>query len=460
MKAKSVWECTSSGYQSAKWMGRCPSCQAWNTMEESVIRPDPPAKAASRAQADPAQYERHAVNFEDLEIPEYMRSGTGMGELDRVLGGGIVNGSVVLLSGEPGIGKSTLLMQISSCLSRAKKVLYVSGEESQGQLKLRAQRLGSGGSNLYVMTATSVEHILAECDLLRPDILIVDSIQTMSCDALAASPGSISQVRESAMRFITRAKSDGTSVIMVGHVNKEGGIAGPKVLEHMVDAVLYFEGEKMRSYRIIRAIKNRYGSTNEIGVFEMTETGLAEVPNPSEMLLAGRPVNVSGNCAVCVMEGTRPLIAEVQVLVANTVFPSPKRTVNGLDYNRVGLLLAVAEKRLGLRFSTQDVYTNVVGGLHIDEPTSDMSVVMAMISGILDKPLPDDLLAIGEVGLAGECRAAADIAVRVREAHRLGFRKIVLPQRNLEAARRACGELEFIPIRSAYQALLYIRDKL
>ncbi len=459
MKSKTVFECSACGYQSAKWMGRCPSCQAWNTLEEMSVQPELPVKTAKGNRMPAPDYERHAETFENLKIPEYMRSLTGMGELDRVLGGGIVSGSVILLSGEPGIGKSTLLMQISSSLGKEKRVLYVSGEESQGQLKLRADRLGSGGPNLYVMTTTSVEHTLRECDVCKPDILIVDSVQTMSCDALSSSPGSISQVKEAALQFISRAKNDGMSVIMVGHVNKEGGIAGPKVLEHMVDAVLYFEGEKLHAYRIIRAIKNRYGSTNEIGVFEMTEQGLCEVPNPSEMLLAGRPSNVSGNCAVCVMEGTRPLIAEIQVLVSNTVFPSPKRTVNGLDYNRISLLLAVLEKRLGLRFSTQDVYTNVVGGLHIDDPSGDMSVVLAMISGILDKPLPDDLIAIGEVGLAGECRAVTDVSQRVREAQRLGFTKIILPQRNLDAAKKCCGDgVQLIGMRSAYQALLYIRD--
>lgn len=462
MKAKTVFECNACGYQSAKWMGRCPSCQAWNTLEEIRLEAElPPSKAKGNSRLPAPDYDRHAQTFADLQMPAYMRSETGMGELDRVLGGGIVAGSVILLSGEPGIGKSTMLMQISARLGQEKKVLYVSGEESQGQLKMRANRLKVSSPNVYVMTTTSVEHALRECDEIHPDILIVDSVQTMSSDALSASPGSISQVKEATLQFITRAKNEGMSVILVGHVNKEGGIAGPKVLEHMVDAVLYFEGEKLHTHRIIRAIKNRFGSTNEIGVFEMTEEGLVEIPNPSEMLLAGRPSNVSGNCAVCIMEGTRPLIAEIQVLVAPTAFPAPRRTVNGLDYNRVSLLTAVLEKRLGLRFSAQDVYTNVVGGLHIEEPSSDLSVVMALISGILDKPLPDDLIAIGEVGLAGECRATADISQRVREAQRLGFKRIVLPQGNLAAAKKCCDpSVTAIGIKSAYQALSYIRDEL
>lgn len=465
MKApKKIYVCSACDYQSAKWMGRCPSCQAWNTFVEETFAPEPSSSVAQpkyqHGMVPRDEDEAGAVSFEEMEVPTYMRSCTGMGELDRVLGGGIVRGSVVLLSGEPGIGKSTLLMQISSTLAAAHRVLYVSGEESRGQLKLRADRLGTSGKQLFVMTATSVERIMSEVDKLRPDILIVDSIQTMCAESIASAPGSISQVKETAARFIYRAKGDGTSVLLVGHVNKEGGIAGPKVLEHMVDAVLYFEGEKTHTYRVIRAMKNRYGSTNEIGVFEMTEHGLQEVPNPSEMLLAGRPKNVSGNCAVSMMEGTRPIIAEVQALSSATTFPAPRRTVNGVDYNRICLLLAVLEKRLGLRFSTQDIYMNVIGGLRIDEPAADLAAAMALISGILDKPLPDDLIAVGEIGLAGECRAVADISQRVREAARLGFTRVLLPYRCADEAKAAIGDrMEVIGVRSVYEGLRFIKEK-
>lgn len=464
MKApKKIYVCTECDYQSAKWMGRCPSCQAWNTFVEETFAPAEPAAAAPKNNYGIVPHDEDdagAVSFEEMEVPEYMRSGTGMGELDRVLGGGIVRGSVVLLSGEPGIGKSTLLMQISATLAQSHRVLYVSGEESRGQLKLRADRLGAGGRQLFVMTATSIERIMSEVDKLHPDILIVDSIQTMCAESIASAPGSISQVKEAAARFIYRAKGGETSVLLVGHVNKEGGIAGPKVLEHMVDAVLYFEGEKTHTYRMIRAIKNRYGSTNEIGVFEMTEHGLREVPNPSEMLLAGRPNHVSGNCAVSIMEGSRPIIAEVQALSSATVFPSPRRTTNGVDYNRICLLLAVLEKRLGLRFSTQDIYMNVIGGLHIDEPAADLAAAMALISGILDKPIPDDLIAIGEIGLAGECRAVSDISQRVREARRLGFARVLLPYRCTEEAKSAVGDgMEVIGIRSVYEGLRFVKEK-
>ena len=328
---KTVYICTECEYKTAKWMGKCPNCGAWNSFAEDVEEAVPAASstAPKRVSMVPTG-DNKAVGFSDLVIPDYMRQKTGLGELDRVLGGGLVHGSVVLLSGEPGIGKSTLLMQICDALGETRRVLYVSGEESGGQLKLRAKRLGVRGESLFILTETNIENILREIDRVKPDVVIVDSIQTIYSATVNSTPGSVTQVRETALSFINKAKNDGISILMVGHVNKEGTIAGPKVLEHMVDAVLYFEGERQQAYRVIRAIKNRYGSTNEIGVFEMSDKGLLEVENPSEMLLAGRPKNISGNCAVCTLEGTRPLIAEIQALVTPTAFPAPRRTTNGI----------------------------------------------------------------------------------------------------------------------------------
>jgi len=461
---KTVYICTECAYKTPKWLGKCPNCGAWNSFAEDVEEVTPGAATASTAPSRrvamiPTAQDNRAVGFADLEIPAYMRQNTGLGELDRVLGGGLVHGSVVLLSGEPGIGKSTLLMQICDVLGETRRVLYVSGEESGGQLKLRAKRLGVRGTNLFILTETNIEKILAETDRVKPEVVIVDSIQTIYAAALNSTPGSVTQVKETALSFINKAKGDGMSVIMVGHVNKEGSIAGPKVLEHMVDAVLYFEGERQQSYRIIRAIKNRYGSTNEIGVFEMTDRGLIEVENPSEMLLAGRPRNISGNCAVCTLEGTRPLIAEIQALVTQTSFPAPRRTTNGIDYNRMCLIIAVLEKRLGLKFYQSDVYLNVIGGLRLDEPASDLSVALALISSVTDRIIPDDLIALGEVGLAGECRAVANLEVRVKEAARLGFTTAVVPYRNVEKRPLEIENIRIVPIRGIYEALSLLRAK-
>lgn len=449
---KSVYICSECEYKSPKWLGKCPSCGAWNSFNEDIVREEKGSSRPARGIVSSS----HAVRLDELDMPEYMRVSSGLAEFDRVLGGGIVVGSVVLLSGEPGIGKSTLLMQISDILGSRKKILYVSGEESGGQLKLRAERLGVSGNNLYLLNETNIEAILAEADKLKPDIIIADSIQTIYSDDSASSPGSITQVRECAFDFIEKAKSYGISVILVGHVNKEGGIAGPKVLEHMVDAVLYFEGDRRQSYRIIRAVKNRYGSTDEIGVFEMTDSGLSEVANPSEMLMEGRPTGVPGNCAVCTLEGTRPLIAEVQALVSPTSFPSPRRTANGVDYNRVCLILAVLEKRLGLKFSVNDVYMNVIGGLRIDEPACDMAAALALVSSLTDRVIPDDLIAFGELGLSGECRAVSNLDVRLREAERLGFRRAVIPFRNAEK-HKSDGNIELVPVRSVYEALKILK---
>ena len=424
---KTMYVCTECGYKNAKWYGKCPSCGEFNTFEETVQ----PKESAVKLSPTNDMFRKRSARLEALDTPEYIRVGSGMSEFDRVLGGGLVNGSAVLISGEPGIGKSTLLMQLCGTVANQEKVLYVSGEESGSQLKLRAKRLEVSASELYVLNETNAANIMAEIDELQPSLVIIDSIQTVYTDLSQSSPGSVTQVRESSMLFINKAKTEGFSVILVGHVNKEGGIAGPKVLEHMVDAVLYFEGEKQHAYRIIRAVKNRFGSTNEIGVFEMTSKGLKQVPNPSEALLSERPKNVSGSCAVCVMEGTRPIITEIQALVTPTVYPSPKRASDGVDYNRVCLLLAVLEKRLGLHFSQHDVYINVTGGLYLNEPASDLAICLALISGILDRSLPDDFIAIGEIGLSGECRSVPVAELRINEAKRLGFTKIMAPKRAL-----------------------------
>ncbi len=453
---KTVYICEECGAQSPKWLGKCPHCGKWNTLTEQTIEPESVRTARRTSMA--ATGDNRAAKFADMDIPAYMRSETGLGELDRVLGGGLVTGSVVLLSGEPGIGKSTLLMQISDVLGQNRKVLYVSGEESGGQLKLRAKRLGVSGEHLYILTETNLENILSEAEKVKPDVMILDSIQTIYSDNANSSPGSVSQVRECALTFINKAKSEGISMLLVGHVNKEGGIAGPKVLEHMVDAVLYFEGERQQAYRIIRAVKNRYGSTNEIGVFEMTDRGLDEVVNPSEMLLSGRPKNVSGNCALCTVEGTRPLIAEVQALVTPTVFPAPRRTGNGVDYNRMCLILAVLEKRLGLKFYQNDVYMNVIGGLSIDEPAADLALAASLVSSLTDRVVPDDLIIIGELGLAGECRAVTNLELRVREAARLGFTRAIVPFRNVEKRKIAVDGMTVIPVKGLYEVIKELKE--
>ncbi|MBP3919026.1 MAG: DNA repair protein RadA [Clostridia bacterium] len=463
MKApKSIYVCTECDYQSTKWMGKCPSCGAWNTFEEQEISDlDSADKGPGRAAARHALFSTavdtgaDAVVIDDLEMPSYMRTETGLGELDRVLGGGLVLGSVVLLSGEPGIGKSTMLMQVSATLGKSCRVLYVSGEESQGQLKLRAKRLDIHGANLYLCIETNIRNIIKQTDKLKPNVLIVDSIQTIYNDEINSAPGSVTQVKEAAMALIHKAKNEGISVLLVGHVNKEGGIAGPKVLEHMVDAVIYFEGERQQTYRIIRAIKNRYGSTNEIGVFEMTDTGLSEVENPSEMLLSGRPQGISGNCAVCVIEGSRPIVAEIQALVTQTFFPSPRRSSTGIDYNRLQMILAVLEKRLGLRFSANDAYLNVIGGLRLDEPAADLAVALSLISSLKDKVLPDDMVAIGELGLAGEVRAVGGIEQRVRECARLGFSRIVIPKKNAEMKPMHIAGVELFAAGSIYDTISF-----
>jgi len=448
---KTVYVCSECEYKSPKWMGKCPHCGSWNSFVEDVINDEMKTKQAKYTAVTASS---DAVLYANLEMPSYIRSSTNIKELDRVLGGGIVDSSVVLIAGEPGIGKSTLLMQICAALSDDNTVLYVSGEESGSQLKYRAKRLGledSRENKLYILTETVLDNVIAQIEKISPSFIIIDSIQTMYSADVSSSPGSITQVKESAMRLIELAKSKGISVLLVGHVNKEGSIAGPKVLEHMVDAVLSFEGDREQIYRIIRSTKNRFGSTNEIGVFEMMDYGLREVENPSEMLLAGRPTNISGNCAVCVVEGSRPIITEIQALAGKTVYPAPKRTSNGIDYNRLYMLLAVLEKRLGLRFSQNDVYINVVGGLRFEEPAADLALACALISSIKDVPCDDEMIAIGEIGLAGECRAVNGIEIMVGEAIRLGFTKILVPYRNYEKMKKSKFDAEIIPIRGIYE---------
>ena len=454
MKEKKVYVCESCDYQSPKWMGQCPSCKKWNTFVEETYQP---VTVAKNQRTSVISDMSEPVLFGEMEMPKYIRVKTGTSELDRVLGGGIVKGSVVLLAGEPGIGKSTLLMQICSQLSE--RVLYVSGEESKGQLKLRGERLEINGEGVYFLTETNVDSVLNHAEKLKPEIVIIDSIQTMFDPNCTSIPGSINQVKECAVKLIAKAKSQGISIILVGHVNKEGIVAGPKILEHMVDAVLYFEGERIQSYRIIRAIKNRFGSTNEIGVFEMSDKGLVEVPNPSEMLLSGRPVGVSGSCAVCVMEGSRPIIAEVQALVTPTTFPAPRRTSNGVDYNRLCLLLAVLEKRLGLKFSQCDIYLNVVSGLRLDEPSVDLAVALALISSMKDIPIPQNVIAMGEIGLAGEVRTITNLKKRINESYRLGFDTIAIPEKSMDEKIKIPSGVSLIPIEAVYDALSLFKER-
>ena len=420
-KTKTIFYCTSCGNESPKWMGRCPGCGAFNTMEEHIEKPVP----AGRAKAAPVGQSRKPMRLREVRSDGEIRFSTGMGELDRVLGGGAVAGSLVLVGGAPGIGKSTLLLQICSSLCKGRKVLYISGEESERQLKLRAERLNVDPDELYILSETRLSDIVAAAEDLEPDILIVDSIQTLYNEENESSPGSVSQVK-------TLSKSQGITVFVVGHINKDGNIAGPKVLEHMVDCVLYFEGDPNTSYRLLRAAKNRFGSTNEIGVFEMLDVGLAEVPNPSQMLLEGRPEGASGTCVACVMEGTRPVLAEVQALVSKTTFNVPRRTSDGFDFNRAVLLMAVAEKRAGMKLSLFDAYINVIGGLRLDEPGADLPVVLAVASSYRDTPIADDLVAIGEVGLTGEIRSVSHMNQRLAEAARLGFKRCIIPKGGAE----------------------------
>lgn len=421
-KLKTVYVCNECGQQVAKWCGQCPSCGSWNTLEEEVFNTD--------AKKTVAYSNINALKLSQISKSTEHRFDTGTEELNRVLGGGLVKGSIVLLSGDPGIGKSTLVLQTTQTLGADKKVLYVSGEESPHQIKLRAGRLGVTSDNLYILSDTDAEAVCEYIKNEKPDVVIIDSVQTMSISAINSLPGSISQVRECANLFMRVSKSLDIPIILIGHVNKDGNIAGPKVLEHIVDCVLYFEGEKNIAYRILRAAKNRFGSTNEIGVFEMKDIGLVEVKNPSQALISGKPVNVSGSCIACVMEGSRPILAEVQGLVSQSGFGNPRRSSNGFDYNRMSMIIAVLEKRAGYYLGTSDVYVNVAGGLRIDEPASDLPVALSLISSLKDVVLRDDCIAFGEIGLAGEIRAVSFADMRVREAMRLGFKKCILSKHN------------------------------
>ena len=427
-KTKSVFFCTNCGNETPKWMGRCPSCGAFNTMEEHIEKPTAPGKVKSA----PVGMSHRPQRIREVNSDGEIRFSTGMGELDRVLGGGAVAGSLVLVGGAPGIGKSTLLLQICNSLCSGRRVLYVSGEESERQLKLRTERLGVSPEDLYILSETRLSDIVETVDEMKPDILIVDSIQTLYNENNDSSPGSVSQVKDCTMTMMQLSKAQGITVFVVGHINKDGNIAGPKVLEHMVDCVLYFEGDPNTSYRLLRAAKNRFGSTNEIGVFEMMDTGLEEVPNPSQMLLEGRPEGASGTCVACVMEGTRPVLAEVQALIAKTTFNVPRRASDGFDFNRAVLLMAVAEKRAGMKLSAFDAYINVIGGLHLDEPGADLPVALAIASSYRDVSIADDLVAIGEVGLTGEIRAVSHLSQRLGEVSRLGFQKCLIPRSGSE----------------------------
>lgn len=438
-KSKTLYICSSCGYESPKWYGCCPGCGEWNTMEEDIRTPQQQKtlKVASKSV--------FAQKINEIDTDDEIRFKTGMAELDRVLGGGIVKGSLVLLSGDPGIGKSTILLQICEHLGKKLKILYVSGEESARQIKLRANRLKVSTENLSIMTQTDVESIVEYIKSTKPDLVIVDSIQTMSVSEISSSPGSVTQVRESTNLYMYCAKSLGIPTILVGHVNKDGNIAGPKVLEHIVDCVLYFEGERHLSYRILRAVKNRFGSTNEIGVFEMLDKGLVEVINPSLMLISGKPKNTAGTCIACVMEGSRPILAEVQGLVAASNYGNARRMSTGFDYNRMNMLLAVLEKRSGYFFNNCDAYINVVGGLRLDEPATDLSVALALISSLKDVPIRDDTLAIGEIGLGGELRSVSFCEQRIKEAERLGFNRCIIPKHNLKTLSEGFkGNIEIV----------------
>ena len=451
-KSKTVYICSNCGYETAKWAGKCPDCGEWNTMEETVRTPAAASKFSAAARPASALLTR-PLTIQEIDSDDEERYHTGLSELDRVLGGGLVKGSLVLISGDPGIGKSTILLQICEYLGQNHRILYVSGEESARQIKLRAARLGVSSPNLRILSETDVQLVIEHIRAEKPDIVMVDSIQTMNFTDLNSSPGSVTQVRECTNAIMRCSKALDIPAILVGHVNKDGAIAGPKVLEHIVDAVLYFEGDRQMTYRILRAVKNRYGSTNEIGVFDMGEVGLRQIENPSQAMLSGRPKNASGTCVTAVMEGTRPLLAEIQGLATTSGFGTPRRMSTGFDYGRMALILAVLEKRAGFYFSNLDAYLNVVGGLRIDEPAVDLAVAMALVSSLKDTPIRDDTVVFGEIGLAGELRSVSHIEARVSEAFRLGFTRCVLPYHSVKNMDQKRFEgMELLGVRNVREA--------
>lgn len=451
---KTVFFCQNCGHEESKWLGQCPACKEWNTfVEEKVTVSRGSTSAASEAGKERAS---KVVTLSSVSVEEDERIRTGIAELDRVLGGGIVQGSLVLVGGDPGIGKSTLLLQVCQRLSDAgKNVLYISGEESGKQIKLRANRMGTFSEHLYLLCETNLELIRQTIERQKPDMVVIDSIQTMYNEEVSSAPGSVSQVRESTNILMQLAKGMNISIFIVGHVTKEGTVAGPRVLEHMVDTVLYFEGDRHASYRILRGVKNRFGSTNEIGVFEMRKEGLVEVENPSEFMLSGRPEHASGSVVACAMEGTRPILMEIQALVCRSNFGMPRRTAAGLDYNRVNLLMAVLEKRAGLPLSNYDAYVNIVGGIRMNEPAADLGIVMAIASSYKNRPVPEDAIVFGEVGLSGEVRAVTMPEQRVAEARKLGFKTCIIPEVSLKTLGTSDEKLgiRVVGVRSVNQVI-------
>ncbi len=453
-KARSLFVCRECGQEYPKWNGRCTVCGEWNTIEETV----PPTAIAGKISAPVGEFRYSRIG--DISYDDETRYETGISELDRVLGGGLVKGSLVLIGGDPGIGKSTLLLQICGHMGREHTILYVSGEESERQIKLRAERLGVNSDNLFLASNNSCESIVHAVCANKPEVVIIDSIQTITSSAVSSAAGSVVQVRECTGAFMRMAKSEEIPVFIVSHVNKDGGIAGPKIMEHIVDTVLYFEGEKQFSHRILRAIKNRFGSTNEIGVFSMGDDGLKEVTNPSEMMLSGRVCNISGSAVVCSVEGTRPILADVQALVTKSGLSSPRRVATGFDYNRLYMILAVLEKRTGFFFGGVDVYVNIVGGLRIDEPAADLAVAMALYSGLCDKVIPEKVMVFGEVGLGGEVRAVSHVRERVREGARLGFEKCIIPKQSFSSLSKSDSYgIKIIGVNTLEQAFRAISEK-
>lgn len=451
---KTVFFCQNCGHEESKWLGQCPACKEWNTfVEEKVTVSRGSTSAASEAGKERVS---KVVTLSSVSVEEDERIRTGIAELDRVLGGGIVQGSLVLVGGDPGIGKSTLLLQVCQRLSDAgKNVLYISGEESGKQIKLRANRMGTFSEHLYLLCETNLELIRQTIERQKPDMVVIDSIQTMYNEEVSSAPGSVSQVRESTNILMQLAKGMNISIFIVGHVTKEGTVAGPRVLEHMVDTVLYFEGDRHASYRILRGVKNRFGSTNEIGVFEMRKEGLVEVENPSEFMLSGRPEHASGSVVACAMEGTRPILMEIQALVCRSNFGMPRRTAAGLDYNRVNLLMAVLEKRAGLPLSNYDAYVNIAGGIRMNEPAADLGIVMAIASSYKNRPVPEDAIVFGEVGLSGEVHAVTMPEQRVAEARKLGFKTCIIPEVSLKALQGVPGKpgINIMGVKSVNQVI-------